>query len=137
MRVVIDTNVFVSGLMLPTSVPGRILTAAIAGGFEIVLCEAMLEEIGAALHYPKVRKRIALSDMELDRCMQALRFIADVVDPSGATVSVPGDRDDDVILATLVVGKADWLVTGDAALLALADKYPIATPAEFAARHLP
>jgi hypothetical protein len=42
-----------------------------------------------------------------------------------------------VILATLVVGKADWLVTGDAALLALADKYQIATPGEFAARHLP
>jgi uncharacterized protein len=137
MRVVIDTNVFVSGLMLPTSVPGRVLAAAIAGGFEMVLCEAMLEEIGAALRYPKVRKRIALSDDELDRYVQALRFIADVVDPAGATVSVPGDRDDDVILATLVVGKAEWLVTGDTALLALADKYPIATPAEFAARHLP
>jgi putative PIN family toxin of toxin-antitoxin system len=137
MRVVIDTNVFVSGLMLPTSVPGRILAAAIAGGFEIVLCEAMLEEIGAALRYPKVRKRIALSDEELDRYVQALRFIADVVDPAGATVSVPGDRDDDVILATLLVAKADWLVTGDTALLALANKYPIATPAEFAARHLP
>jgi len=137
MRVVIDTNVFVSGLMLPTSVPGRILAAAIAGGFEIVLCEAMLEEIGAALHYPKVRKRIALSDEELNRYVQALRFLADVVDPSGATVSVPADRDDDVILATLVVGKADWLVTGDTAMLALADKYPITKPAEFAARHLP
>jgi putative PIN family toxin of toxin-antitoxin system len=137
MRVVIDTNVFVSGLMLPTSVPGRILAAAIAGGFEIVLSEAMLEEIGAALRYPKVRKRIALSDEELDRYVQALRFMADVVDPAGANISVPADRDDDVILATLVVAKADWLVTGDLALLALADKYPITTPAEFAARHFP
>jgi uncharacterized protein len=137
MRVVIDTNVFVSGLMLPTSVPGRILATAIAGGFEIVLCEAMLEEIGTALRYPKVRKRITLSDEELDRYVQALRFMADVVNPAGAAVSVPGDRDDEVILATLVAAKADWLVTGDAALLALADRYPIATPAEFAARHLP
>jgi putative PIN family toxin of toxin-antitoxin system len=137
MRVVIDTNVFVSGLMLPTSVPVRILAAAIAAGFEIVLCEAMLEEIGAALRYPKVRKRIALSDEELDRYVQALRFMADVVDPVGAVVSVPDDRDDEVILATLVAAEADWLVTGDATLLALADRYPIATPAEFAARHLP
>jgi uncharacterized protein len=97
----------------------------------------MLEEIGTALRYPKVRKRIALSDDELDRFVQALRFIADVVEPAGATISVPGDRDDDVILATFVVSKADWLVTGDAALLALADRYSILTPAEFAARHLP
>jgi len=45
--------------------------------------------------------------------------MADVVDPAGANISVPADRDDDVILATLVVAKADWLVTGDLALLAL------------------
>jgi putative PIN family toxin of toxin-antitoxin system len=137
MRVVIDTNVFVSGLMLPASVPGRILAAGIVGGFEIVLCEPMLEEISTALRYPKVRKRIVLSNEELDRYVQTLRFMADVVEPAGVAVQVPGDRDDDVILATLVVAKADWLVTGDSALLALADRYPIVTPAEFAARHLP
>jgi uncharacterized protein len=136
MRVVIDTNVFVSGLMLPASVPGRILAAAIVGGFELVLCEAIVEEISAALRYPKVRKRIALSDDELDRYVQALRFMADMVDPSRVVVQVPGDRNDDVILATLVVSKADRLITCDAALLALADQYPIITPAEFAARHL-
>ena len=48
----------------------------------------MLQEIGATLRYPKVRKRIASSDEELDRYVQALRFMADVVDPAGATVSV-------------------------------------------------
>jgi putative PIN family toxin of toxin-antitoxin system len=136
MRVVIDTNVFVSGLMLPASVPGRILAAAIVGGFELVLCEAIVEEISAALRYPKVRERIALSDDELDRYVQALRFMADMVDRARVVVQVPGDRNDNVILATLVVAKADWLITGDAALLALADQYPIITPAEFAARHL-
>ena len=136
MRVVIDTNVFVSGLMLPASVPGRILAAAIGGGFELVLCEAIVQEIGAALHYPKVRKRIALSDNELDRYVQALRFVADIVDPTGVVVQVPDDRDDDVILATLIAAKAHCLITGDAALLALADQYPILTPAEFATRHL-
>lgn len=137
MRVVVDTNVFVSGLMLPASVPGRILAAGHAGGFEIVLCEAILEEIGTALRYPKVRKRIGLSDEELDRYVQALRYMADVVDPAGVLAQVPGDKDDEVILATLIVAKADWLVTGDAALLALADQYSIITPAVFAARHLP
>jgi putative PIN family toxin of toxin-antitoxin system len=136
MRVVVDTNVFVSGLMLPASVPGHILAAAHAGGFAIVVSEAILEEIGTALRYPKVRKRIALSDDELDRYVQALRYMADVVDPAGVLAPVPGDKGDDVILATLVAAKADWLVTGDAALLALAGRYPIIAPAAFAARHL-
>jgi putative PIN family toxin of toxin-antitoxin system len=123
MRVVIDTNVFVSGLMLPASVPGRILATAFAGRFEVVLCEPMLEEISVALRYPKL--------------IQALRFVAYVVEPEGVAVHVPGDRDDDVILATLVFAEADCLVTGDSDLLALADRYPIITPAQFAARHLP
>jgi uncharacterized protein len=81
MRVVVDTNVFVSGLMLPASVPGRILAATDAGGFEIVLCEPILDEIRTALRYPKVRKRIALSDEDLDWYAQALRFTADIVAP--------------------------------------------------------
>jgi uncharacterized protein len=136
MRIVIDTNVFVSGLMLPSSVPGRIIAAAHSGAFEIVLCEPILEEISNAPHYPKVRKRIALSNEELDRYVQALRYMADVVDPEGVAVEVPGDKNDEVILATLVAAGADWLVTGDVALLALADRYPIVTPAIFAARYL-
>ena len=136
MRVVIDTNVFVSGLMLPASLPGRILAAAMAGTFELVLCDAILEEINTALCYPKVRKRITLSDNEIDRYLQALRFVADVVDPAGMVCQVPGDRDDDVVLATLIAARADWLITGHAALLALAGQHRIITPAEFAARHL-
>ena len=136
MRVVIDTNVFVSGLLLPASVPGRILAAAHAGAFEIVLCEAILEEISIAVNSPKIRKRISLSDEELDRYIQTLRYVADVVDPAGVAAEVPGDKDDEVILATLIVARADCLLTGDAALLALADRYPIMKPSVFADRHL-
>ena len=137
MRVVIDTNVFVSGLMFPASIPCRILSVAISGSIGFALCEGMLDEIGLALHYPKVRKRIGLSDDELERYLQALRFMTDFVDPVGIVVEVPGDRDDDMILATAIAARADWLITGDSALLALASRYPILTPAEFAARHLP
>ena len=121
--------------MLPASVPGRILPAAHAGAFEIVLCEAILEEISTALRYPKIRKRVLLSDEELDRYIQALRYVADVVDPAGVVAEVPGDKADEVILATLIVAKADCLLTGDAALLALADRYPIMQPMTFANRY--
>ena len=106
MRVVIDTNVFVSGLMLPASVPDRILAAAHAGGFEIVLCEPILEEISVALRYPKVRKRIALSDEELDRYVQALRYVADVVDPFGGSFAPRGDcRIFSALIAVCVFGR--------------------------------
>ena len=72
--------------MLPASGPGRIVAAGLAGQFEIVLSDAILEEISAALHYPKVRKRIALTDDELERYTQSLRFIAQIVDPPAVGV---------------------------------------------------
>ncbi len=40
------------------------------------------------------------------------------------------------MLATLVAGQADWLVTGDADLLVLAKQFPILTPAAFVERFL-
>ena len=37
----------------------------------------------------------------------------------------------------LIAAGADCLVSGDKDLLALADRYPILTPADFCARHAP
>jgi predicted nucleic acid-binding protein len=39
------------------------------------------------------------------------------------------------LVAALRLGSAQALVTGDKALLALRDRYPIRTPAEFWAEH--
>jgi predicted nucleic acid-binding protein len=47
---------------------------------------------------------------------------------------VPRDPGDDPVLATLLAADADCLVSGDGDLLALRDRYPILTPAEFARR---
>jgi predicted nucleic acid-binding protein len=41
-----------------------------------------------------------------------------------------------MVLATLVAGQADWLVSGDEDLLVLADRFPILAPAGFVARFL-
>lgn len=87
-----------------------------------IVCEPILEKVSAALRHSQVRKRIALSDEELDRYVQALRYMADVIDPAGVVVQTPADKNDELILATLIVARANWLVTGDAALLALADR---------------
>lgn len=50
------------------------------------------------------------------------------------SVTVPRDADDTLVVAPLVEGRADFLVTGDNDLLALRGAYPIETPAEFARR---
>jgi uncharacterized protein len=133
-KVVLDTNVVLSGLILPESVPGRIVRAWRAAQFELVLSEPMLDEIGRVLAYSKIERRLKWDQETISRFLLLLQFKANVVDISSATVAVPRDPQDVPVLATLVAGGADFLVTGDKDLLTLGHDYPIVTPAEFASR---
>jgi len=133
-RVVLDTNVLVSGLMLPESVPGKIVAAWRGAQFELVLSEPMLDEIGRVLSYPRIHARLGWGKDEIANFLLLLRFKSDVVDiapEKGRGTRYPGD---DPILATLLASGADCLVSGDGDLLALRDRYPVLTPADFARR---
>jgi putative PIN family toxin of toxin-antitoxin system len=133
-KVVLDTNVLVSGLMLPDSVAGRIAAAWRGAQFELVLSESLLEEIRRVLSYPKIQGRLRWGQDEIARFLLLLRFKAAIVDITGEKASVPRDPGDDPVLATLLAANADCLVSGDSDLLALRDRFPIQTPAEFARR---
>jgi putative PIN family toxin of toxin-antitoxin system len=134
MRVVLDTNVLLSGLMAPGGTPGKIVAAWRGAHFDLVLSEAMLEEIRRAFAYPKIYARVGWGEEEIARFILLLRLKAEVVNIEGVTASVPRDAADNPVLATLLAGEVDCLITGDNDLLALADRYPILTPAEFASR---
>lgn len=134
MRVVLDTNVLLSGLMLPESVPGRIIRAWREARFDLVLSEPLLEEIARALAYPKISVRLKWDEATIARFILLLRFKADIADLRDVKVEAPRDKDDMHVLSTLIAGKAEYLVTGDADLLSLRAKYPIIAPAEFARR---
>jgi len=133
-KVVLGTNVLVSGLMLPDSVPGRIVAAWRGAQFELATSEPLLEEIGRVLSYPKIQGRLRWGQDEIARFLLLLRFKADIVDITGEKAGVPRDPGDDPALATLLAADADCLVSGDSDLLALRDRFPIQTPAEFVRR---
>ncbi|GAB6040080.1 putative toxin-antitoxin system toxin component, PIN family [Endothiovibrio diazotrophicus] len=130
---VLDTNVLISGLMLPSSLPGRIVKAWRAGAFDLVLSEPMLEEIGRVLAYQKIRKRLDWGEEEISNFLLLLHFKAEMVAIDGVTATVPDDEADTPVLAALIAG-GELLVSGDSDLLALREDYPILTPAEFAQR---
>ena len=100
-------------------------------------CErSPLQEIGAALHYPKVRKRIALTDEQLRRFLTELRYVTEVVELSGVVAEVPKDRRDDFIPATFIASGADYLISGDLDLADLRAQFAILTAREFCDQHL-
>lgn len=134
MRVVLDTNVFVSGLLFPQGTLGRIVAAWRAGEFDLVLSEPILDEITRVLAYPKINRRIGWDRAKVERYVALLRFEAELVDVQGSTARVPKDANDNPILATLLASRADVLVTGDDDLLVLADQYRIEPPSRFVER---
>ena len=134
LRVVIDTNVFFSGLIKPEGVPGRVWRAWRDGSFRLVLSEFLIEEIATTLARPKMQALSTWPPEQIDRFVIELRAYSDVVEPAELDFKYPRDPDDIPVLATLIASGADLLVTGDRDLLALRGKYPIETPAEFVRR---
>ena len=134
MKVVLDTNVLLSGLIAPEGTPGRIVAAWLEARFDVATSIEQLAEIGRALGYPKIQTRLKWDEHRIEQFIRQLYIRADVVDLRFALVEVPRDHQDTLILATLVVSGADVLVTGDGDLLELRGKYPIQTPSEFVRR---
>jgi putative PIN family toxin of toxin-antitoxin system len=130
-RVVLDTNVLLSGLMFPDGAPGRVVAAWRGARFDLVISVHQLAEVGRALAYPKIRRNLGWDDRRIEQFIRQLYVRAEIVDLSGTPARVPLDPDDAPILATLVAAKADLLITGDPDLLALREQYAIHTPAEF------
>ena len=136
MKVVLDTNVLVSGLLKREGIPARILRAVWDGYLELLISTPLREELAGVLEYPKIRKRLVAASVDSALFLELLPFFTTDVALADVTVPRPRDADDWVVLATLVTGAADWLVTGDADLLERAHQFPILTPAAFVERFL-
>jgi putative PIN family toxin of toxin-antitoxin system len=131
-RVVLDTNVLVSGLAYPRGIPGHILGAWSSGGLDVVLSRYILDEMLRVLtRLPQVD----LSPNEIRDLADSYLFLADIVEPDAEIDPLLRDPADQSILGTLRVSRADYLITGDKDLLALAGRYPVLTPAVFWERH--
>ena len=132
LRVVLDTNVLISGIAYPGSVPGRIVNVWRAGGLDVVLSRYILDETARVL--PRL-KRVRLKPDEVRDLVDSLMFLADVVEPAPGWDAELRDAADQPVLGTLIASGAAYLITGDKDLLALSGKYPVVTPAEFWERH--
>ena len=115
MRAVIDTNVWVSRLLLAGSVAARAVDKALSG-FEVVVSEPLVEELADVLSRDKFDRYVSVRDREefLRRVLQ----IATIV-PVLSEVDDCRDPDDNRLLGLALDSNSDYLVTGDGDLLTL------------------
>ncbi|MEX0670777.1 MAG: putative toxin-antitoxin system toxin component, PIN family [Pirellulales bacterium] len=129
MRVVVDTNVVVSGLLLPGSVSRRGFNAARTRG-NVLVSIATLEELDDVLCRPKFDHYVD-EEQRLDFLAAYIREAEHVA--VTATVRECRDPSDDKILELAVSGIATHILSGDADLLTLSPfrGIVILTPADF------
>jgi putative PIN family toxin of toxin-antitoxin system len=123
----------VSGLAYPDSVPGRIVQAWRQGALELVLSRYILDELLRVL--PRLNRRLKWQPADFADLVDILAMEAELVEPQSQDKRLLRDVNDVPVLGTFLAAKAEYLVTGDNDLLALAGQYPIVSPADFWRRH--
>ena len=127
--IVLDTNVLLSGVAYPNSVPGKLIAAWKNGGVDVILSHYILDELQRVL--PRLNHRLGWSPQDIQDFIDSLAFLADIVELLSAKEQKLRDEADQPVLGTLLASKANYLVTGDKDLLAISNIYPILSPAQF------
>ena len=113
MRVVFDTNIFISALIFPDSAADEALRKVIQGEDQLIISKAILDELLGVL-----AKKISRDREALARVAVLLADIGLLVRPVHK-INVLSDEADNRILECAVTGKANIIVTGDHGLLRL------------------
>ena len=108
MRVVLDSNVIVSGLNFPGNERLVLYLARRQGRFELCVSRFILQEVARVL----VRK-FGWSEARAAQAVRELENRATVIEPGPSPTLVEGEHPDNRILACAATAAADYLVTGD------------------------
>lgn len=129
LRVVIDTNVFISGLLNPHNSPGRIMAIiASPGSVELLVSKAIFLEYSAVIR----RDRFRLSREKIDAALRLILEVAIILSPE-QSFDLARDPYDNKFLECAYEGKADFLITGNKKHFPFSrfESTEIMTPAEF------
>ena len=134
-RAVLDTNILVSAILVPSGIPARILVAAFAGAFLCFASEAIVGEVLVTLGRARVLRKCQLDPAHISQIREFLESRPVLVPITAEVRGVASHPEDDLILATAVSARVDYLVTGDRQLLALQqfEGVQIVSPRDFLA----
>lgn len=133
-RVVLDVNVNVSAVVGPLGHPRQVVEAWRADRFTHLTSEHIISHTTRKLRLPRIARYHGLPDRALRLVEATLREHTTLVPLApDDIVPITGDAEDDAVLATARLGRAEYLVTGDRGLLALGtyEGVTIVTPRRF------
>ena len=113
-KVVLDSNILISALGWKGK-PRVIFEKCLHGELELITSPHQLDELIRVMNYPKFN----FTEEQKLTFLGIITAIATVVEITGKREVIEKDPDDDIILETAVIGKADNIISGDPHLLSL------------------
>ena len=106
-KVVIDTNVFISGLIF-TGKPSEVLELFIKGEIEVYISPFILKELKGIL-----RKKFEWNEKQLQKILDKIKKKAVIVQPETKISIIKAKKDDNRILECGVDGRVQYIISGD------------------------
>ncbi len=131
MRLVIDTNILISALLLNNSLPAHLIELWREGLFVFLSSLDQIDELRRVTRYPKIRDRLtpSLAGRLINEVRDLAIMVADLPE-----VAICNDPTDNYLLGIAKAGRADFVVSGDKRdilVLKEFDGVPIVTVREF------
>lgn len=129
MKIVLDTNVIISGLLFPGGPPDRIMRAVLTGRLQNATSPDLLTELRRVF-----KKKFNLSDEKLETLVRLVSENSELTYPTERLKAVANDETDNRIIECAVTARADFVVTGDQKHLLKLGRFQsiiILPPAEF------
>jgi putative PIN family toxin of toxin-antitoxin system len=128
LRVVVDTNVYISIFLYPERPIFHILRQAGKRRYQLLTSPAILGELGRVM-----REDFGVAERERIRRLKQIARIADIITPKITLDVITEDPPDNRILECAVEGGADLIVSGDGHLqdLKAYENIPIVRPVDF------
>lgn len=111
-KVVIDTNVWISALINPYGHPAQLRKFFEQGLFQCIVSAPMLEELIDVLNRPRIRGKYNITTEEIEELVVLIEERSENVLLTGDT-NICRDGDDNIIIETALKGQALFIVTRD------------------------
>lgn len=113
LRVVLDTNVIISGVITDHGAPFQVLQRWRNSEFALITSEPILKEVERVLNYPKIKRKRRFTEENIRNVIELLRKYG-IAAPADVTIeAVPEDPADDKFIVAAVEAEADYIVSGD------------------------
>jgi uncharacterized protein len=131
---VLDANIAVSAGVSPYGAPAAIVRQWRAGAFAWLASPELIAEIEGVFAGQMLRRRLAWNEAAIQQFLAEVNRSTRIVQPE-SSIHVLSDEADNRLLEAAVVSGADYIVTGDRALLELAayEGTEIVSPVRFVA----